>query len=77
MKKLAVITAVFTLFFTLAVAQAAQQGLGNRYVGNAESGIYHNSGCKYFTCKKCTVKLASPKEAAAKGFKACKVCGGG
>jgi hypothetical protein len=44
--------------------------------GNARSGIYHNSSCKYFTCKACTVVFTSPSEARAKGFRACKVCGG-
>ena len=46
------------------------------YRGNVKSRIYHNSGCKYFNCKACTVPLASPQEAKAKGFRACKVCGG-
>ena len=44
--------------------------------GNAQSRIYHNAGCKYYTCKACTVRLSTPAEARAKGFRACKVCGG-
>jgi hypothetical protein len=44
--------------------------------GNARSGIYHNSSCKYFTCKACTVVFRSASEARAKGFRACKICGG-
>lgn len=49
---------------------------GNVYVGNVKTLKYHNSGCRYFTCKSCTARFASPQEAKAKGFTACKVCGG-
>jgi len=49
---------------------------GHAYSGNAQSGIYHNRSCRYFTCKACTVRLASPAEARQKSFRACKVCGG-
>ena len=44
--------------------------------GNAKSRIYHNASCKYFNCKACTVVFKSTAEAKAKGFRACKVCGG-
>lgn len=44
--------------------------------GNAQSKIYHNSSCRYFNCKACTVVFRSAAEAAAKGFRACRVCGG-
>ncbi|MDR1659089.1 MAG: hypothetical protein LBR94_01945 [Desulfovibrio sp.] len=50
---------------------------GNVYHGNWSSRIYHNSTCKYFTCKRCTVKFFSAEEAEAKGYRSCKVCGGG
>ena len=46
------------------------------YSGNPKSMKYHNSGCRYFSCKACTVRLSSPEEAKAKGFVACKHCGG-
>lgn len=46
------------------------------YVGNPNSMIYHNSGCRYFGCKACVVPLSSPKEALSKGFRACKICKG-
>ncbi len=49
---------------------------GTRYVGNADSKIYHNSSCRYFDCKACTVRLSSPQEARQKGFRACKICKG-
>lgn len=44
--------------------------------GNPNSRIYHNSGCRYYNCKACTVVFASAAEAKARGFRACKVCGG-
>ena len=73
---------VLTLAFVLALALATitpnlpAQADGPAYRGNANSRIYHNSRCKYFNCKACTVQLASPQDARAKGFRACKVCGG-
>lgn len=44
--------------------------------GNAKSRIYHNSSCRYYTCRNCTVVFASAQEARAAGFRACKICGG-
>lgn len=54
------------------VEETTQQALR----GNAQSRIYHNASCRYYNCKACTVRLSSPAEARAKGFRACKVCGG-
>ena len=44
--------------------------------GNYSSHIYHNSYCKHYKCKKCTVILKSTKDAQEKGYRPCKVCGG-
>ena len=66
----------FALCLNVAAVSLAAQDQAVRYVGNAKSRIYHNDGCKYFTCKACTVRLASPEDARAKGFRACKVCRG-
>jgi len=46
-----------------------------RYRGNAKSRVYHHSSCRYFHCTNCTVQLASTEEAAARGFRACGICG--
>lgn len=46
------------------------------YHGNAQSRIYHNSSCRYYFCKRCTVVFATAQAARAAGFRACKVCGG-
>lgn len=44
--------------------------------GNRNSLIYHNSSCRYFWCKACTVKFRTAKEALARGFRPCKICRG-
>ena len=44
--------------------------------GNYSSRIYHNSSCRYYNCKKCTVVFKSRQEAQSKGYRACKKCGG-
>ena len=44
------------------------------YSGNPNSMIYHNSSCRYFTCKACVLRFASPEEARQRGFRACKKC---
>lgn len=46
------------------------------YSGNPKTMKYHNAKCRYFSCKACTVRLSSPEEARAKGYVACKHCGG-
>lgn len=64
-----------------ALAMLALFALGTAYAagevhGNAYSRIYHNSGCRYYMCKNCTVVFASAAEAQKAGFRACKICGG-
>lgn len=46
------------------------------YSGNPKSMKYHNSSCRYFSCKACTVRFSSAEEAVRKGYAACKKCGG-
>ncbi len=45
--------------------------------GNAKSRIYHNSSCRYYTCRNCTVVFAADQEARAAGFSLRRICGGG
>jgi hypothetical protein len=68
-----------SFLFLLCVLLFSSPGMasGNVYHGNWASRIYHNSTCKYFTCKRCTVNFSSAGEAEASGYRACKVCGGG
>ncbi|MEG2005135.1 MAG: hypothetical protein RR014_03770 [Bilophila sp.] len=44
------------------------------YSGNIKSKTFHKQGCRYFSCKSCSVHFASSAEATAKGYKPCKVC---
>lgn len=46
------------------------------YTGNAKSKKYHNSTCRYYTCKQCTLRFRSAAAARAEGFSPCKICGG-
>ena len=39
------------------------------YHGSRNSKVYHAPGCRYYTCKNCTVMLKSKEEAAQKGFR--------
>ena len=76
--KLSPLKEIFSCFFLClalacipSVAESAQD-----LHGNAKSGIYHNSSCRYYNCKNCVVSFSSRREAEVAGFRACKVCGG-
>jgi len=47
---------------------------GEQYSGNVKSGIFHNSGCRYYNCKNCTAVFNSREEAIKAGYRPCKVC---
>lgn len=65
-----------TLAMLLLSGMAAVADASGQLHGNAKSRIYHNSGCRYYNCKACTVVFNSREQARAAGFRACKVCGG-
>ncbi len=44
--------------------------------GNAKSRKFHNSSCRYYDCKQCTIVFKNREEALKAGFVACKVCDG-
>lgn len=44
------------------------------YSGNTNSGIFHSSGCRYFSCKNCTARFPSRDAAISAGYRPCKVC---
>lgn len=46
------------------------------YHGNPTTKIYHNSGCKHYNCKKCTVVFKSAKAAQKAGYRPCGICKG-
>lgn len=64
------------LLLTLLAAHPAMPARRDELHGNASSRIYHNSGCRHYDCKRCTVRFASAEEAIRAGYRACRVCGG-
>ncbi|GFK93429.1 hypothetical protein NNJEOMEG_01261 [Fundidesulfovibrio magnetotacticus] len=44
------------------------------YHGNVTSRIYHRQSCRFYHCKACTAVLKSREEAAAAGYRPCKIC---
>lgn len=44
------------------------------YRGNTRSRVFHQSSCRYYTCKNCTATFASTSEAVNHGFRPCSVC---
>lgn len=46
------------------------------YHANPTTKVYHNSGCKHYNCKKCTVVFTSAKAAQKAGYRPCGICKG-
>jgi endonuclease YncB( thermonuclease family) len=44
------------------------------YHGNAKSHVFHDSGCRYYNCKNCTVVFKSANDAVRAGYRAHKQC---
>lgn len=75
-----------TLFTRMAASLAlaallAAPGAGlalaaSEYHGNPTTKVYHNSSCKHYNCKKCTVVFKSAKAAQKAGYRACGICKG-
>ena len=63
-------TGLLVLLVLATVAGAAQTA----YRGNVQTGIFHQSSCRYFDCKKCTAVFDSRAAALQAGFRPCKVC---
>lgn len=70
--------AAFAPLFLLGLLVAAQPAVSaqGELHGNATTKIYHNSGCRFFSCKKCTVRFQSADEARKQGYKPCSKCKG-
>lgn len=49
---------------------------GGEYHGNASTRVYHNSGCKHYNCKKCTLVFKSAAAAQKAGYRPCGICKG-
>lgn len=67
-------TASLCLATLLAAPSAAFALAGGEYHGNASTRVYHNSGCKHYNCKKCTVIFKSAEAAQKVGFWPCEIC---
>jgi hypothetical protein len=67
----------FAISFAVLAALAA--GAAERYRGNTQSHVFHQSSCRYYTCKNCTATFNTASEAVKRGYRACGVCrpGGG
>ncbi len=66
------VAAAVCLAVLLAVGMAVAQGMV--FHGNAKSHVSHRPGCRYYTCKACTVPFPSREAAIAAGYRPCKVC---
>lgn len=44
------------------------------YHGNIKSKVFHSPGCRYYTCKNCTVEFKSRSEAIAAGYRPGGIC---
>ncbi len=44
------------------------------YHGNTRSGVFHQSACKDYNCKNCTIGLSSREEAISSGYRPCGMC---
>ena len=45
-----------------------------KYHGDKSSMIFHQSSCRHYNCKNCTVVFTSREAAIAAGYRPCKVC---
>ncbi len=62
------------LALSILVACAGLTSARQPFHGNARTGVYHQSSCRYYSCPNCTVRLDSAEEAKEQGFRPCKVC---
>lgn len=46
------------------------------YHGNPTTKVYHNSRCRHYNCKKCTVVFKTAKAAQNAGYRPCGICKG-
>lgn len=65
--------------FAAILVALATAAFAATYRGNTQSRVFHQSTCRYYTCKNCTVEFSSSAEAIERGYRPCGVCrpGGG
>ena len=74
MKLLAAIPAVMGLAALSAQLGRSEAEAATTYHGNTESKIFHQSGCRYYSCKACTRVFDSRQAAIDAGYQPCKTC---
>lgn len=57
-------------------AKANATGGGGKYSGNVKTFKFHNSRCRYYSCRDCVASFKSRDEAFSMGYSACRKCGG-
>ena len=62
------------LAIVMAVFVAAVLAGGEAFRGNTQTRVFHQSSCRYYTCKNCTATFASAAEAIDRGYRACGTC---
>jgi hypothetical protein len=55
-------------------ATKEQEEVGETYHGNASSHVFHDSTCRYYNCKNCTVVFKSREAAIKAGYRPCGIC---
>lgn len=65
---------LFALFIAMTIMAGVAIGQSVVYHGNSQSRIFHDSGCRYYNCKNCTVEFSSKEKAIEAGYRSCKVC---
>ncbi len=67
-KKGLILTIVIGLILPLMISAAEE------YLGNMVTMKFHDSGCRYFDCKDCTMVFQSRDAAVDAGYDPCGVC---
>lgn len=74
LKLFAAVPAVLGLAALSSQLGRSEAAASSTYRGNTESKIFHNSGCRYYSCKACTRVFDSRQAAIDAGYRPCKTC---
>lgn len=44
------------------------------FSGNTQTRVFHQSTCRYYSCKNCTAQFATAQEAIRNGYRPCGIC---
>ena len=65
---------VASLSCALMLSAAMAVGAAAAYRGNVKSKVFHQSSCRHFNCKNCTVTFDTREAAIKAGYNPCKIC---